>query len=163
MRAALFLIATTALHVAYSTSVNCTAIDALNHACEAVPPSSPAPTPLPLYTKVGSIDVNTYENTIFYFRGVVYVLVNIPCSYPDHAGVYWPEIWGNHSYARIQELDSGLIIVNITSTREFGFVSAYADYDSDTLWLFGTPADRCACSTCNAQSVQSWWTTDSAL
>ena len=136
----------------------------LNHACSS-PPPSPTPTPSPLYTKVGAIDVDTFENTIFYFRGVLCVLVNIPCSYPDHAGVYWPEIWGNHSYARIQDFSSGLILVNITSTIGFGFISAYPDYDSDTLWLFGTPADRCAPNSPNGSptTVQSWWSTDAAL
>jgi hypothetical protein len=107
----------------------------MQHSCSA----PPAP---PLYTKQGSIDVGTYENTIFYWNKTLYNLENIPCSYWDHAGI-WDPSWGNHSYARVREFVSGTVISNITSSRAFGFVSAFPDYENGVVWLFGTPADRC--------------------
>lgn len=125
-----------------------------------------------LYTVHGSIDVFTYENTVFYWHGVMYNLENIPCKYWDHvscttmytgaspvdppqAGI-WDPSWGNNSYARIRELDSGRVVANVSSTKGFGFISAFPDYEvqrpvrslalttgqHDTLWLFGTPANR---------------------
>ena len=40
----------------------------------------PAPTPRP-YESIGSIDVGTLENTIFWWRNNTYVLENIGCGY----------------------------------------------------------------------------------
>ena len=54
------------------------------------------------------------------------------------------------------------VLVNITSTRGFGFLSALTEYDTGTLWLFGTPADRCQ-GNGDATTVQAWWTTDPTL
>jgi hypothetical protein len=129
------------------------------HSC--APPLSP-----PLYTKVGAVEVHTNENTVFYFAGRLYNVENIACGFPDHAGVYWPSVWGNHSYARIRDFATGVVVSNVTSTIGFGFVSAFVDYDESsgpsslgTVWLFGTPADRCH-GNGNAQTVQAWWSTD---
>lgn len=120
-------------------------------------------TPLvgPPYDKVGAIDVGTFENTIVYWHGALLVLENIPCSYKGHAGET-DAYWGNHSYARIKDFATGAILANVSSTRAFGFVSAFADYEHDTLWLFGTPADRCD-GNGSPTTVQSWWTTDATL
>ena len=57
---------------------------------------------------------------------------------------------------------TGVVIANITSTISYAFVSAFADYETDTLWLFGTPTDRCL-GNGDATTIQSWWTTDAAL
>ena len=129
----------------------------MNHACAPPPP----PPPAPLYTKRGAIDVGTFENTIFYWQGRLLNVENIACSYTEHAGV-WDPTWGNHSYARIRDLESGAVLVNITSTRTFGFLSAFTDYELNKLWLFGTPADRCQ-GNGDATSVQAWWTVDPLL
>jgi hypothetical protein len=123
------------------------------HSC-----APPAP---PLYTKRGALDVGTFENTIFYWQGRLLNVENIPCSYADHAGI-WDASWGNHSYARLRDLESGEVVVNISSTLAFGFLTAFTDYDTNTLWLFGTPADRCV-GNGDAKTVQAWWTTDPTL
>ena len=135
----------------------------MSHACA---PSSPSPSPAPpsptLYEKLGAVEVGTYENTIVWWHGALLLLENIACSYKGHAGEWDPATYGNHSYARIRDFATGAIIVNVSSSVAFGFLSAFADYEHDTLWLFGTPADRCV-GNGHAQSVQSWWTTDPAL
>ena len=101
-----------------------------------------APQPPSLYAKQGSIDVGTFENTMFYWAGTLYNLENIPCSYWDHAGIWYPS-FGNHSYARVRNFETGEVIANISSTSTFGFITALPDYDAGIVWLFGTPADRC--------------------
>ena len=128
-----------------------------DHACAPPPP----PPPPPLYTKRGAIDVGTYENTIFYWQGRLLNVENIACSYTEHAGI-WDASWGNHSYARLRDLQSGEVLVNITATIGFGVLTAFTDYDTNTLWLFGTPADRCQ-GNGDAKTVQAWWTTDPTL
>eukprot|EP01051_Picozoa_sp_SAG22_P005310 SAG22_NODE_311_length_12629_cov_20.911891_5_plen_1434_part_00 len=135
----------------------------------------PAPTPRP-YESLGSIDIDTYENTIFWWGKKTYVLENIPCTYQDHAG-NWPAFaaFANHSYARVRDFETGVVVANITSTIGFGFVNSFPDYDHNRLWLFGTPADRCHgnCGACTGDScprgpdgrlrpsctsIQAWWT-----
>ena len=135
-------------------------LSGMDHPCSPPPPPPPPPAP-PLYTKRGAIDVGTYENTIFYWQGRLLNVENIACSYTEHAGI-WDPSWGNHSYARLRDLESGLVLVNISSTKGFGFLSAFTDYDTGTLYLFGTPADRCL-GNGDAKTVQVWWTTDPAL
>lgn len=129
----------------------------------AAPPTATASAPAQLYTKLGAIDVGTYENTLFYFNSRIYNVENIACSYPEHAGVWQPADYGNHSYARIRDFETGEIVANITSSVGYGFVSAFVDYDVDastgTVWLFGTPADRCV-SNGAPTTVQAWWSRD---
>jgi len=133
----------------------------MNHAC--APPPSPTPPPgPPLYEKAGAIEVGTYENTIVYWRGALLLLENIACSYKGHAGEWQPEVYGNHSYARLRDFATGAILANISSTVGFGFLSAFADYEADTLWLFGTPADRCL-GNGQATTIYAWSTKDAAL
>jgi hypothetical protein len=120
-----------------------------------------AAAPQPLYDKVGAIDVGTFENTMVYWHGALLVLENIPCSYKGHAGET-DASYGNHSYARLKDFATGAVLANISSTRGFGFISAFPDYAHDTLWLFGTPADRCDGNGAPT-TVQSWWTNDPAL
>lgn len=129
-------------------------LSGMQHAC--APPPSP-----PLYTKRGAVDVGTFENTIFYWQEKLLNVENIPCSYTEHAGI-WDASWGNHSYARLRDLETGQVLVNISLTKGFGFLSAFTDYDTGTLWLFGTPADRCL-GNGDATTVQAWWTTDPTL
>lgn len=76
-----------------------------------VPP--PPPAPPQHYTTLGSLDVFTMENTPFYWQGKMYLLENIGCNYWGHAGAWQPEVFGNHSYARVRELESGRVISNI--------------------------------------------------
>jgi len=125
-------------------------------------PLPPPPGP-PLYAKLGAIDVGTYESNLVYWHGALLVLENIACSYKGHAGEYWPTVFGNHSYARLRDFATGAVLANITSTLSFAFISAFADYETDTLWLFGTPTDRCNQGNGNATTVQAWWTHDAAL
>ena len=127
----------------------------MQHSCAAPPP------PAPLYTKVGAIDVGTYENTVFFWQDTLLNLENIACSYTEHAGI-WDSSFGNHSYARIREFDTGKVLVNISETVSFGFITPFADYSTGILWLFGTPCDRCI-GNGDATTVQAWWTTDPSL
>lgn len=127
----------------------------------------PPPTPRP-YESIGSVDVNTLENTLFWWANHTYILENIGCGYIDHAGAWFPEFAG-HSYARVRDFTTGAVVANISSSIGFGFINAFPDYDHNRLWLFGTPADRCHgnCGACSGAacpnrtpctSIQSWWT-----
>lgn len=109
-----------------------------------------------LFNKVGSLEVGTYENTVFYWGGSMYILENIACTYWGHAGLWQPSIWGNHSYARIRDLTTGQVLVNITATLQAAFITPFTDYDTNTLWLFGTPTDRCHTNG-HATAVWAWW------
>ena len=123
----------------------------------------PPPTPRP-YESIGSIDIDTYENTIFWWAKKTFVLESkpqpplpptpthptpfrnaelrrscwsdIPCTYQDHAGQWFPAFKG-HSYARIRDFMTGEVVANISSTIGFGFVNSFPDYDHNRLWLFG--------------------------
>ena len=134
------------------------------------PHTHPVPPPVPgrPYEQVGSIDVGTLENTIFWWANATYVLENIGCGYADHAGRWFPA-FADHSYARVRDFETGTVVANISSSVGFGFVNAFPDYDHNRLWLFGTPADRCHgnCGACqgpncpgrpSCTSIQSWWT-----
>ena len=84
----------------------------------------------------------TLENTIFWWAKKTYVLENIGCNYQDHAGEWFPA-FANHSYARVRDFNTGVVVVNLTTSIGFGFLNAFPDYDHNRLWLFGTPAERC--------------------
>jgi hypothetical protein len=131
----------------------------MTHTCTPSPPPPPSP---PLYKRVGSIDVGTFENTLFYWEGRILNVENIPCGYWDHAGVWEPAVFGNHSYARIRDFQTGEVLVNVTATIGFGFVTAFPDYDRGILYLFGVASDRCR-GNGQAQDVWTWWTSDPAL
>eukprot|EP01079_Euglenida_sp_SAG-EU17-18_P004304 gene4304-782_t len=99
-----------------------------------------------LYTPVGSIDVGTYENSIFFWPEAgtdgLWLLENIPCSYIDHYGK-WDKAFAGHSYARIRSLQTGVVVANISETIGYGFISPFIDYERGTAWLFGNQDDRC--------------------
>eukprot|EP01047_Picozoa_sp_COSAG01_P096390 COSAG01_NODE_26896_length_700_cov_0.830283_1_plen_127_part_10 len=109
----------------------CAAATAHNLASPALQSSAsrpvPAPTPRP-YESIGSIDVNTLENTIFWWANTTYVLENIDCKYTDHAGKWFPQ-FANHSYARVRDFTTGTVVANISSSIGFGFLNAFPDYD----------------------------------
>jgi hypothetical protein len=152
--------------------VTCAAAVLASDDSERAPPHThpvPAPKPRP-WESIGSIDVGTLENTIFWWAKKTYVLENIGCGYADHAGKWFPE-YANHSYARVRDFTTGTVVSNISSSIGFGFLNAFPDYDHNRLWLFGTPADRCHgnCGACTGAScpglpsclsVQSWWTSE---
>ena len=50
-----------------------------------------------------------------------YLLENIGCNYLDHFGK-WNTDFANHSYARIRELHSGVVVANISQTIEYAFM-----------------------------------------
>lgn len=133
------------------------AITTPSHASDgaAAPHPHPVPPPVPgrPYEQVGSIDVLTMESTIFWWKNKTYVLENIGCGYADHAGKWFPEFKG-HSYARVRDFSTGVVVDNISSSIGFGFLNAFPDYDHNRLWLFGTPADRCHgnCGACSGAS-----------
>ena len=133
------------------------------------PAGHPLPPPVPRpYESLGSIDVGTYESTVFWWANTTYVLENIACTYADHAG-RWDPAFANHSYARVRNLHTGAVVTNISSSIAFGFLNVFPDYDRNRLWLFGTPSDRCFgnCGSCTGSgcpgrpactSIQAWWT-----
>ena len=116
----------------------------------------------PLYQKLGAIEVQTNENTPVYWHGALLLLENIDCSYKGHAGEWEPLVWGNHSYARLRDFSTGAVLANVSSSVGFGFLSAFPDYEHDTLWLFGTPVDRCF-GNGDATTIYAWWTRDASL
>ena len=116
------------------------------------------------YDVLGSIDVGTLENSIFSWHGALFLLENIGSKYIDHVGGEFD----GHSYARIRHLDSGAVVVNISSTIGYGFISAFPDYTHDRVWLFGTNHDRGGSGPpagyrCPGQNVTSWWAYGSNL
>jgi len=76
-------------------------------------PPPPPPAPPQHYDVLGSLDVFTMENTQFYWKGSMYLLENIGCHYWGHAGAWQPEVFGNHSYARVRELATGRVVANV--------------------------------------------------
>eukprot|EP00912_Choanoflagellata_sp_UC4_P001896 UC4_evm1s1216 len=103
----------------------------------------PTPTRRIDYTNQGAIEVDTNENTLFMWKNELYVLENIPCYYSEHAS-NWDSRFINASYARIRRMDNGDIVLNITSSIGFGFISAFVDDEHDTVWLFGSSCNRCS-------------------
>lgn len=97
---------------------------------------------IPQYKVLGSVDVDTGESSIFYFKQKLYILDNIFCGFMDHFG-QWDHRFANHSYARIRELHSGVVIANVTETIGTSFVSAFVDRDHDRVWLSALGVDRC--------------------
>eukprot|EP00040_Diaphanoeca_grandis_P030663 m.181823 g.181823 ORF g.181823 m.181823 type:complete len:381 (+) comp32081_c1_seq3:65-1207(+) len=135
--------------------------------------SSSVPTP-PSYNVVGSIEVDTNENTLFKYNGNMFVLENIPCYYSQHFG-FWNASFANASYARIRSFETGEILVNISETIGFGFVTAFVDLpvvnsettpssSTPTFWLFGSACNRCSSKgqqgCISPRTVQSWWSPD---
>ena len=94
------------------------------------------------YVDRGAVGAGTFENSLFLWHESVFILENIACTYSEHAG-NWNASFLNHSYARIRHVDSGKIVVNVSATIGYGFVTPFVDEDFDTLWLFGSACDRC--------------------
>ena len=106
-------------------------------------------TTAPLYTNgyrvMGSIEVDTMENSIFEWKGTLYLLENIGCLYSQHAWKWDPgTFFANASYVRIRDFASGKIVANLSSTVGYGFVTPFPDYRHQQLWLFGSKCNRCA-------------------
>lgn len=114
--------------------------------------ATPTPAPSTPYTVLGSIDVGTLENSIFLWKGVHYILENIGCGYIDHYG-QWDPSFQNHSYARIRKLDSGEIVMNVSATVGYSFVSAFSDEYNGKMWLVGNGGDRCHVQCANGIQV----------
>ena len=129
----------------------------MDHSCSP-PPPPPAPSPPLGYAVSGSVAVGTLENSLFLFRSRMYILENIGCGFIDHAG-QWDPRFANASYARIRELDSGRVVVNISETIGFAFISSYPDAAHGRVWLFGVDQNRCH-GTRKGDRVQAWWSGD---
>eukprot|EP00041_Stephanoeca_diplocostata_P003034 m.31478 g.31478 ORF g.31478 m.31478 type:complete len:923 (-) comp13977_c0_seq1:581-3349(-) len=120
--------------------------------------SSSPPPPPPLYDVMGSIAVGTLENSLFLWNNQMYVLENMICSDPNHAGRWDPRFAG-HSYARIRNLTDGTIIANVSQTIDHAFVSSFPDYEHGRLWLFGIDVNRCH-GMSGSRSVDGFWSSD---
>lgn len=135
-----------------------------SHVCPGSPlPAPPAPKP---YQVQGSYEVGTLENSLFSWKGALYLLENVNSGYAANAGVWFPE-FKNHSYARIRRFDNGVVVCNISSSIGYGFVSAYPDYEHDRVWLFGTNHDRSGKGPrsgypCPGKTVTAWWSAGGA-
>ncbi|CAB9507939.1 expressed unknown protein [Seminavis robusta] len=90
----------------------------------------------------GSIEVNTFENSLFEWHGTLYLLENIACLYSQHASKWFPA-YANSSYVRIRDFHTGTIVANISSTIGYGFITPFPDYQQEQLWLFGSNCNRC--------------------
>lgn len=109
------------------------------------------------YEVLGSIDVGTFETSIFLWKGDHYLLENIGCGYIDHFG-QWDARFKGHSYARIRELKTGRVIANVSKTIGSSLISAFPDEEKETMWLVGNAEDRCVhlCGT----GVKVFWSKD---
>ena len=124
------------------------------HSCAPPPPPPPAPPRFPLVNH-GAFDAATGESSIVFWNatqggggggGGLVVFESIFCGYWGHAG-QWDEAFLGHSYFRVRDFASGVVIANITSSIGFGFGSAFVDYETGTFWVFGTVNDRCGHNT----------------
>ena len=50
--------------------------------------------------------------------------------------------------------------MNITSSIGFGFLSAFSDYTTETVWLFGTANDRCNNPVTKDKFIAAWKSND---
>ena len=96
----------------------------------------------PHYQKQGSYDVGPCETTPFWWaktqkmmlvEGICFGRDFDPVSgYWGHAGL-WDTRYFGHSYFRIRELESGVVVTNITSSIGFGFPAGFVDFDHGML------------------------------
>lgn len=118
--------------------------------------------------KAAAFSYNTLESSMFAWQGKHYMMEGIGCS--AHGGPFWANdsavlpgatmdpAFFNHSYVRIREVGSGLVVVNIPNSQGFGFPNAHVDYEHNVVWIFATPIDRCGNPRYNKSDVfvQSW-------
>ena len=120
-------------------------------------PPPPAPWRSPNLRSVGAYDVNTCEATpVFWPPHRSVLLLESICTgpsasyhhspfgyYPQHAEISDASYTGQ-SYFRVRSLATGSVIANISSSRGFGFGSAFVDAASTppVFWIFGTPWQR---------------------
>ncbi len=115
------------------------------------PPPRIVPRSPSRFNNSGTFDVNTGESSLFLWsgagphRGQLMIFETINAKYPDMP--YGPRI----SYYRLRNLDTGVVVVNISESQHMGFGSAFMDHDHGRVWLFGcnrgassvgVPADR---------------------
>ena len=134
------------------------------HSCSPPPPPPPPPPRYPLVNH-GSFDAATGESSIVWWPATQSLVVfeSIFCGYWGHAG-QWNETFLGHSYFRVRDFASGVVIANITSSIGFGFGSAFVDYETGTFWVFGTVNDRCGHNTLpDVGSVYAFSASDAGL
>lgn len=119
----------------------------MQHSCSSPPPPPPSP---PLYPLVnhGVFDASTGESSIVYWSATKSLVIfeSIFCGYYGHLG-QWDSTYIDHSYFRVRDFSTGIVLVNISSSIGFGFGSAFVDYETSTFWIFGTVNDRCGNNT----------------
>jgi hypothetical protein len=108
----------------------------------------------PRYTPQGSYDMGTCEATPFFWKkaGKMMLMEGVCTSATDdpiggywgHAGL-WDRRYDGHSYIRVRELESGVVVSNISQSIGWGFPAAVVDYDAGRLWITATPFDRVNC------------------
>lgn len=54
----------------------------------------------------------------------------------------WDKTFLNHSYIRIRDMETGVVVSNISTSIGFGFGAAMVDYDHGNLWISATANDR---------------------
>jgi hypothetical protein len=110
----------------------------------------------PLWKHQGSYDVTMCESTPFWWPADKKMyLMECVCRGPNDWAAKrgpWKGYWGhaeqwlpeyrNHSYIRIRELESGVVVSNISTSIGFGFGAAFVDYDHGQLWISATANDR---------------------
>ena len=95
--------------------------------------------------------MGTNENSMFWWKGGLYIFENVPCYYSAHAARWFPA-FVNASYARIRHFDTGEIVANISAKIGYGFITPFPDYEQDKLWLFGSQCNRCRGRRCRIGS-----------
>lgn len=109
--------------------------------------SSPRPPPAPIvsFEKRGMIDFKSYESTPLVFRGRKVLMETITLTYPGHISHWKPEFASCSSYFRLRDLDTGVVLVNLTDpvvdSCDHSFGSAFVDTlanGTEVLWVFGT-------------------------
>ena len=92
------------------------------------------------------------------------MMEGVGCGFFQNATMEDPN-FANHSYIRIVEVGSGLVVSNIPGSAGFGFPNAVVDYENDRVWVFATTQDRCGNARWDPTVphnhwVQSWQTRD---
>jgi len=127
---------------------------------------SPPPSAHPL-EELGVFDVETGPSTIQWWNplGGLVVFESIFCGYWGHAGA-WDARYEGHSYYRVRNFSSGVVLANLSLSLGFAYGSAFVDHAASPprFWIFGTPHDRCGHAVMpNNTGVWAFWSEDPEL
>jgi hypothetical protein len=105
------------------------------------PPPPPPPPPIVTFAKYGAMDFKSYESTPLLFHGRLVLVETITLTYPGHMGHFDPAYASCSSYFRVRDLETGVVLRNLTESCDHSFGSAFVDTlidGTEVLWIFGT-------------------------